>query len=63
MLMTTVVTMLCTAGIAFYVRFFFALCKDCKPRSIAYWMRLRVDSGEDATAELKERKQPVTRAA
>jgi hypothetical protein len=56
-------TVLCTAGIAFYVRFLVALCKECKPRRIGYWVRLRLGSGEDALAEPQERKSPVTHAA
>ena len=56
-------TALSTAGIAFYVRFLVALQKECKPCSIGYWVRVRVDSGENAIDELQERKDPVTRAA
>jgi hypothetical protein len=56
-------TVLCTASIAFYVRFLVALCKECKPRSIGYWVRLRLGSGEDTVAEMPERRKPVTRAA
>jgi hypothetical protein len=54
---------LCTAGVAFYVQFLVALCKECKPRRIGYWVRLRLDSGEDTIAELQQSKRPVTRAA
>lgn len=54
---------LCTAGVAFYVRFLVALCKECKPRHIGYWVRLRLDSGEHMIAELQQSKSPVTRAA
>ena len=61
--MTVVMTVLCTAGIAFYVRFLVALCKERKPRLIGYWVRLRLGSGEDTIVELQERKKPVTRAA
>lgn len=32
MLAISVLTTLCTAGIAFYVRFLLALCKECAPR-------------------------------
>jgi len=60
---TVVMTVLCTAGIAFYVRFLVALCKERKPRLIGYWVRLRLGSGEDTIVELQERKKPVTRAA
>ena len=63
MFVTVVMTVLCTAGIAFYVRFLVALCKERKPRLIGYWVRLRLGSGEDTIAELQERKKPVTRAA
>ena len=63
MFVKTVMTVLCTAGIAFHVRFLVALCKECKPRSVGYWVRLRLSSGEDTVAELQERRKPVTRAA
>ena len=63
MFVTAIMTVLCTASIAFYVRFLGALCKECKPRSIGYWVRLRLGSGEDTIAELPERRKPVTRAA
>jgi hypothetical protein len=54
-------TVLCTAGIAFHVRFLVALCKECQPRLTGYWVRLRLGTGEDALAELQERKRPLTR--
>jgi hypothetical protein len=50
MFATTVMTVLCAGGSAFCVRFLVALCKECKPRLIAYWVRLRLGSGEDAIA-------------
>ena len=56
-------TVLCTAGIAFYVRFLVALRKECKPRLTGYWVRLRSGSGKDVLAEPQERTRPVTRAA
>lgn len=37
MFLKTVMTLLCAAGIAFYVRFLVALCKESKPRSSGYW--------------------------
>jgi hypothetical protein len=37
MLVISVVTTLCTVGIAFYARFLFALCKELSPR----WMNYR----------------------
>jgi hypothetical protein len=63
MFVTPVMTVLCTAGIAFYTRFLVALCKERKPRLFGYWVRLRLGSGEDTIAELQDRKQPVPRAA
>ena len=55
MFVKTAMTMLCTAGLVFYVRFLVALCKECKPRSIGYWVRLRLGSGEDAIAARAEK--------
>jgi hypothetical protein len=59
----TLMTVLRTAGGAFYVRFLVALCKECKPRSVGYRVRLRLGSGESAIAEPPQRRKPVTRAA
>lgn len=58
-----VTIVLCTAGIAFYVRFLVAIWKDSKPRSGGYWLRLRSDSGEITIDELPEERKPVSRAA
>jgi hypothetical protein len=63
MFVMPVMTALCTAGIAFYLRFLVALWKECRPRRIGYFVRVRLDSGEDTIAELQQRKRPVTRAA
>jgi hypothetical protein len=63
MLLKTVMMLLCAAGITFYVRFLVALCKESKPRSSGYWVRLRLGSGEGTIAELPKRRTPVTRAA
>ena len=63
MFLKATMMLLCAAGNAFYVRFLVATCKECKPRSIAYWVRLRLDSGEDTIAELPEERNPLTRAA
>jgi hypothetical protein len=63
MFVAGLMTVLCTAGIAFYARFLVALCKDGTPRRIGYWVRLRLGSGENAIAERQQRKKPVTRAA
>ena len=56
-------TVLCTAGIAFYVRFLVALCKECTPRRIGFRVRMRLASDEDVIGELQERKKLFNRAA
>jgi hypothetical protein len=56
-------TILCMTGIAFYVRFLIALCKECKPHSVGYWVRLRLGSDEDTIAEVPEQRRVLTRAA
>ena len=63
MFVKAVMIVLCTAGIAFYVRFLVALWSECEPRSTGYWVRLRFSSGEDTIAELPKRREPVARAA
>jgi len=40
MVVTTVVTVLCTTGIAFYIRFFVALCKESTRSWVGYLVRL-----------------------
>ena len=63
MLVTAAMTVLCTAGVAFYTRFLVALFKECKPRLTGYWVRLRLKSSEDAITELQPRKKPMSRIA
>ena len=63
MLAKITMTLLCTAGIAFYARFLVALWKDRNPHSGGYWVRLRFDSGEGTLAVLPEQRQAVSRAA
>jgi len=63
MVVTAVWTVLCTAGIAFYVRFLVALCRGCKPRLTGHWARLGRSSGEDALAEPQQHTSPATDAA
>ena len=63
MLAKMAMTLVCTAGIAFYVRFLVALWKDRRPRSGGYWVRLKLGSGESTIAELLEQRKPVSRAA
>jgi len=63
MFVMALMTVVWTAGVAFYLRFLVALCRECKPRPIGYWIRLRLGSGENTIVEMRERKKPVTRAA
>jgi len=64
MVATTVVMVLCAAGIAFYVRFMIALGKECKPGASGYWVRLRPGTGDGELMELRTPKPPpTTRAA
>ena len=63
MLFIPAMTLLCTAGVAFYVRLLVALYKECKPRQIGYWLRLRLGPREATVVELQRAKAPVTRVA
>jgi len=63
MLVIPLVTALCTAAVAFYVRFMVALCKECKPRRVGYWVRLRLGCREVTTAEPRQTRTSLTRAA
>jgi hypothetical protein len=63
MIATTIVTVLCAAGIAFYVRFMIALGKECKPGVSGHWVRLRPGRGDGELVELQTRKRPPTRTA
>ena len=63
MLLIPAMTVLCTAGVVFYVRFLVALCKECKLRRSGYWLRLRLGSREATILELQRSERPVTRAA
>ena len=63
MFATTAITLLCAAGVSFYVRFLLALCRERKTRRIGYWVYVRLRFDEKSIPELREREQPVTRAA
>jgi uncharacterized protein (UPF0179 family) len=41
MVMMTMMTALCVVGVAFYVRFLVALCKECRIRRICNLVRLQ----------------------
>jgi hypothetical protein len=60
---TAIVTALCAAGIAFYVRFIMALCQEYKPGPRGYWALLRLGIAHDEVEERRAQKLPTTRAA
>ena len=53
MLLTPVITMLCTAGVVFYLRFLFALCKEGNLRLIEFSKRLRPGFREAVAIEVE----------
>ena len=53
----------CISAVAFYMRFLFALFRECQPHLTGYWVRLRLRSCEGTIVEMQERTKPVTRAA
>ena len=61
MLVNALMATVGTIGVAFYLRFLVALCKECKGSLVGYWARLR-DHSEQPAAELTRIHQ-VTRAA
>lgn len=63
MFVSAALTLLCTAGVAFYLRFLVALCMECKPCWGGYWVRLRLNSREHTLVEMPDRTRAVTRAA
>ena len=63
MLVSALMTVLCTAGIGFYARFLVAICKERKPPLSGYWVRLRPVSRAEPLVELQERTTAVNRAA
>jgi hypothetical protein len=56
-------TVLCAAGVAFYVRFLVALFRECRFRQSGYWVRPRLDSDKGLLVEMQESERPVARAA
>jgi hypothetical protein len=63
MFVTAAITLVCTAGISFYVRFLVALCKECRPHRIGHWVRLRLNTAEEKIAGRQERPESMARAA
>jgi hypothetical protein len=63
MLVVALMTVLCAAGITFYVRFLLALHKERKPRVVGYLVIPPSSASEKRTAELRPWKEQTTRAA
>jgi hypothetical protein len=62
-LVISVITTLCTAGIAFYLRFLFALCKELTPRRISNRKPPRLRLEEKRTGNWISPKPRHSRAA
>jgi len=63
MLVASAISVLCLAGIAFYLRFLVALCREYRPRLIGYRVRLRLGSVPEMTVRAQEQERKVARAA
>jgi hypothetical protein len=63
MLVTTAITLMCTAGVSFYLRFLVELCRECRPHRRSYWARIQFSHVEEEIAGRQERQEPVARAA
>ena len=63
MFVTTAITLMCTAGVSFYLRFLVALCRECRPHRIGYWVRLRLNTAKEEIARRQERPEPMARGA
>ena len=63
MLTIAAIALLSAAAIAFCLCFLVALCRDSKPHSVAYWLRLRRSSAVHFITEPQEDEQSVTRVA
>jgi hypothetical protein len=58
-----VMTISCAAGIAFYVRFLVALCRESKHRRIGYFLRINCDKGSYPVGEPQEPERAFRQAA
>ena len=63
MIMTAVMAAICTAGVAFYVRFFVELCKECKQRSVCYLVRLESHASECLALDSEDQERSYSQAA
>lgn len=63
MFVMALMTVLCTAGITFYVRFLFELQKERKARVVGYLVIPPSSASEKRTEDLRPWKEQTTRAA
>ena len=63
MVVMAIVTTVCTVGVAFYLRFLVALCKELRVHWIGYLVRLHVDSNESGVCLSQEAETSLPRAA
>ena len=63
MLIAVLMATLCTLGVAFYARFLFALCKECRQERICYLVRLHTHSLETTVPDDDVLDPSIPRAA
>jgi hypothetical protein len=63
MLVTVFVETVCTLGVAFYARFLFALCKECRHPRISYLVCMRTRPEQHAVSGDHGLNDPIRRAA
>jgi len=63
MIVMSIVAVLCTISVAFYIRFLVALCREHKHRSICYLVCLYPVSNGCIVAEEWENETSISRAA
>jgi len=63
MIVTAVIAAICTGAVAFYVRFFVELCKECKQRCICYLVRLESHVSDHPVLDSEDQEIPFRQAA
>ena len=63
MIVTAVMVAICSVGVAFYVRFFLELCKECKQRCICYLVRLESPASECSVLDSENQEVSYREAA
>lgn len=64
MALPAILTMLCVAGVSFYLRFMVALCQECGISNlIFFWVRLHEPSNLYVMTEVHSPEKHIARAA